>query len=264
MGSCIASGARDFFEVCVFDKDKQKLGNNSGLQTKTSVIDLVKDSDVLILAVKPQDFDALLNEIKPFIQDQLVISIAAGITTGYIEKILSGSRVIRVMPNMAVKIQAAETGLAGGRNAGEDDLALAKELFGLLGKVWMVKEEMIDSITAISGSGPAYILYDMEISKIDPLKIPIERKNEYIQWLKKAALDVGFDPKMALDLAVCTTASTIQLSMQPGSSPAQLRKMITSAGGTTEAAIKILSQNGSWSQAAQAARQRAKELSRRE
>jgi len=264
MGSSIALGVRNFFEVCVFDKDKQKLGNNSGLQTKTSVIDLVKGSDVLILAVKPQDFDALLNEIKPFIQDQLIISIAAGITTGYIEKILGESRVIRVMPNMAVKIQAAETGLAGGRNAGEDDLNLAKDLFGLLGKVWLVKEEMIDSITAISGSGPAYILYDMEISKIDPLKIPVERKNEYIQWLKQAALDVGFDPKMALDLAICTTASTIQLSAQAGSSPAQLRKMITSAGGTTEAAIKVLSQNGSWSEAAQAAKQRAKELSRRE
>jgi len=264
MGSSIALGARALFEVSVFDKDKQKLISNSGLKTEVSVADLVNNSDVLVLAVKPQDFDVLLNEIKPFIRDKLAISIAAGITTGYIEKILDGARVIRVMPNMAVKIQAAETGLAMGRHANDEDLNFAKELFGLLGKVWLVKEEMIDSVTAISGSGPAYIFYDIEINKLDPLKIPVERKNEYVQKLKQAAFEVGFDPKMALELAVSTTASSIQLLAQTGSSPMELRKMITSSGGTTEAALKVLSINGSWPEAALAARKRAQELSKQE
>ena len=263
MGSSIALGARSLFEVNVFDKDKQKLSNNSsGLKTETLIVDLINNSDVIILAVKPQDFDMLLNEIKPFIKGRLVISIAAGITTGYIEKILNGARVIRVMPNIAVKIQAAETGLAKGRYARDEDLDFAKELFSLLGKVWVVKEEMIDSVTAISGSGPAYIFYDMEINKLDPLTIPVERKNEYVQKLKQAAFEVGFNPKMALDLAICTTASSIQLLIKTGHSPMELRKMITSAGGTTEAAIKVLSNNGSWPEAAQAAKKRAKELSR--
>ena len=263
MGSSIAFGVRAFFDVSVFDKDKQKLTNNSGgLKTENLIANLVNNSDIIILAVKPQDFDIVLGEIKPFIQAKLIISIAAGITTGYIEKILNGARVIRVMPNMAVKIQASETGLAKGINASDEDLGLAKELFELLGKVWLVKEEMIDSITAISGSGPAYIFYDMEINKFDPLEIPVERKNDYVQKLKQAAFEVGFNPKMALDLAICTTASSIQLLIKTGHSPAELRKMITSAGGTTEAAINVLTKNGSWSEAALAAKKRAQELSR--
>ncbi|MBU0547489.1 MAG: pyrroline-5-carboxylate reductase [Candidatus Omnitrophica bacterium] len=267
MGSSIAFGARSLFEVSVFDKDKQKLvkqANNRGLKTEMLATDLINSSDVIILAVKPQDFDILLNEIKPFIQGKLILSIAAGITTGYIEMILKEARVVRAMPNIAVKISAAETSLAKGKYAKEEDLNFAKELFGLLGKVWVVKEEMIDSATAISGSGPAYIFYDMEINKLDSSKIKIERKNEYIQRLKQAALDVGFGPKMALDLAINTIASSIQLLVQTGSSPMELRKMITSAGGTTEAALEVLSRNGSWSEAALAAKKRAQELSRKE
>ena len=265
MGSSIALGARSFFEVTVFDKDKQKLANGGGsLKTETLISNLVNNSDIIILAVKPQDFEIVLGEIKPFVQAKLIISIAAGITTGYIEKVLNGARVIRVMPNMAVKIQAAETGLAKGKYANDEDLGLAKELFELLGRVWLVEEEMIDSITAISGSGPAYIFYDMEINKLDPLAIPVERKNEYVQKLKQAAFEVGFNPKMALDLAICTTASSIQLLIKTGHSPVELRKMITSAGGTTEAALKVLSANGSWSEAAKAARKRAQELSKNE
>lgn len=264
MGSSIAEGARSLFEISVFDKDKQKLADSRGLKTETQISGLMNNSDAVMLAVKPQDFDALLVEIKPYIQGKLILSIAAGITTGYIEKVLNGARVVRAMPNLAVKILAAETGLSRGKYAKEEDLDLAKKIFAQLGKIWVVEEGMLDSITAISGSGPAYILYDMEINKLDPLNIPVEKKNDYIKWLKQAALEVGFDPKMAFDLAVCTTASSIQLSAQAGNSPAQLRKMITSAGGTTEAAIKVLSMNGSWAEAAQAARKRAKELSREE
>ncbi|MDD5409765.1 MAG: NAD(P)-binding domain-containing protein, partial [Candidatus Omnitrophica bacterium] len=105
MGSSIALGARSLFEVTVFDKDKQKLLNNSGgLKTEVLIADLISNSDVVILAVKPQDFDIVLGEISPFIRGKLVISIAAGITTAYIEKVLNGARVIRVMPNIAVKI----------------------------------------------------------------------------------------------------------------------------------------------------------------
>jgi pyrroline-5-carboxylate reductase len=264
MGSSIAFGVRSLFEVCVFDKDKQKLTNSQGLKTENLIFDLVNSSDIIILAVKPQDFDIVLDEIKPFVSGKLILSIAAGITTGYIEKIIKEARVVRAMPNIAVKIQAAETSLTKGKYAKEEDMDLAKILFGLLGKVWVVKEEMIDSATAISGSGPAYVFYDMEISKLDHLKIPVERKNDYIQRLKQAAMDVGFDPKMALDLAITTVASSIQLLAQTGSSPMELRKMVTSAGGTTEAALKVLSGNGSWSEAALAARKRAQELSKKE
>jgi pyrroline-5-carboxylate reductase len=262
MGSAIALGARVLFEVRVFDKDGQKLSAGEGLKTETLLSTLVDNSDVLVLAVKPQDFDVLLDELKPLLRGQLLISIAAGITTSYIEGVLKGAKVIRVMPNVAVKISASVTGMSRGSCAGNEDLEVARELFEILGKVWMVKEEMIDSITAISGSGPAYIFFDMEFNKLDPLKITVERKNEYIQRLKQAALDLGFEAKMALELAVSTTASSVQLLIETGSSPADLRRMVTSRGGTTEAALKVLVGNGSWSEAAQAARERAKELSR--
>jgi pyrroline-5-carboxylate reductase len=262
MGSAIAFAARSLFAVSVFDKDKQRLSNSQGLKAETQVVDLIKNADVIVLAVKPQDFDILLNEIKPFIQGKLILSIAAGITTGYIEKILEKAMVVRAMPNIAVRILAAQTVLAKGKYPKEEDLDSAKELFSLLGKVWVVEEEMIDSATAISGSGPAYIFYDIETSKLDPLNITLERKDEYIQRLEKAALDVGFDPEMARELASSTTASSIRLLTQTGNSPMELRKMITSAGGTTEAALKVLSINGSWVEAALAAKKRAQELSR--
>ena len=264
MGSSIALGVRSFFEVCVFDKDKRKLSDKQGLKSENLLEDLINNSYAVILAVKPQDFDMLLNEIKPFVKDKLIISIAAGITTGYIEKALREARVVRAMPNIAVKISAAETSLAKGRSAKDEDLSFAKELFGLLGKVWVLKEEMVDAATAISGSGPAYIYYDMEANNLDALHLPVERKNEYIQRLKQAALKVGFDPKMAFDLAICTVASSIELLVRTGSTALGLRKMITSAGGTTEAAVKVLSMNGSWAEAALAARKRAQELSKHE
>jgi pyrroline-5-carboxylate reductase len=264
MGSSIALGVRSFFEVCVFDKDKRKLSDKQGLKSENLLEDLINNSYAVILAVKPQDFDMLLNEIKPFVKDKLIISIAAGITTGYIEKALREARVVRAMPNIAVKISAAETSLAKGRSAKDEDLSFAKELFGLLGKVWVLKEEMVDAATAISGSGPAYIYYDMEANNLDALHLPVERKNEYIQRLKQAALKVGFDPKMAFDLAICTVASSIELLVRTGSTALGLRKMITSAGGTTEAAVKVLSMNGSWAEAALAARKRAQELSKQE
>lgn len=264
MGSAIAEGIKDKYTICVFDKDKSKINALGNIIVSNNPVDLVRESHIIILAVKPQDFDLLLHQIKDSLQNKLVISIAAGITTGYIEKILGQTRVIRVMPNIAVKIAKGETGICKGRFTQEADLALAKKIFSIVGKVWELKEEMIDSVTAISGSGPAYIYYDMEINNIDPSKVSPELKNEYIGKLKAAAMAVGFDSQTAQDLAVSTTASSISLSAQGNNLPVQLRKMITSPGGTTEAALKIITNGGSWSEAALAAKQRAQELSKKE
>jgi pyrroline-5-carboxylate reductase len=262
MGSAIALGAQELFSVSVFDKDSLKLQASGEVQTRDSLEQLVNDSDIVLLAAKPQDFEALLGLLKDIVGDRLIISIAAGITTAYIESILGKARVVRVMPNMGVKISAAQTGLARGSYAEDEDVSLASELFGVLGKVWLLDESLIDSITAISGSGPAYIFYDIEKNGFDPLNVPVGRKNQYVQWLKQAAVDVGFDPSTALELAVCTTASSIALLAKTGKAPAQLRQMITSRAGTTEEALKVLSENGSWSDAARAARRRAQELSK--
>ncbi len=209
MGSAIAEGIKDSYAVSVFDKDKNKSSALKNITSFNNPVELVKQSEVIILAVKPQDFDFLLNEIKDFVQNKLIVSIAAGITTGYIEKILGQARVIRVMPNIAVKIAKGQTGICEGRYAVESDLLFTKKIFNALGKVWRLNEEMIDSVTAISGSGPAYIFYDLEIKNINPAEIPAGIENEYVGKLKAAALAVGFDPKIALDLAASTTASSI-------------------------------------------------------
>ena len=292
MGSAIAERIKSAYKVIVFDKDKQKTkplvekSSSSGchgtvpanaknlllegncpdqiITASKDIADLLKQSDVIILAVKPQDFDIILNEMKDCIKNKLIISIAAGITTSYMEKYLGKVRVIRAMPNIAAKIGEAETSLCRGRYTLGKDLDFAKELFDLIGKTWILKEEMIDAATAISGSGPAYIYYDMETNKYDPKNLPALIEQCYIERLEKAAEKVGFDAETALELAQSTTASSISLSAATGISPADLRKLVTSKGGTTEAALEVIINGGSWEEAALAAKKRAEELSKKE
>lgn len=261
MGSAIGERIKYKYAVCAFDKNKNIASEN--ITVANNPRELVGQSKIIILAVKPQDYDLLLNEIKLCIKDKLVISIAAGITTGYIETVLGEVKVVRVMPNIAVRIAEGETSMCKGRYAKEKDLFFVKEIFNILGKVWELKEEMIDAVTAISGSGPAYIFYDMEIENIDPLKVSKDLENEYIRRLKEAGIKMGLTPDFAFDLATSTTASSISLAVQGGNSLTQLRKMVTSPGGTTEAALKVIINGGSWSEAALAAKKRAQELSKK-
>ena len=264
MGQAIGERLKAEYPVYVFDKDKEKTRNLSGISVADDSIDLINKVDVVILAVKPQDFDGVLSEMKSVVRDKLVISIAAGITTGYIEKFLGEAKVIRVMPNIGVRIGEAESSLCKGKNAKDEDLNFVKELFNYLGKTWIMKEEMINAATAISGSGPAYIYYDMEVKNIDPLNVPKRVKQGYIERLRKAAEKVGFDSQTAAGLATSTTASSLDLAVETGIPPAELIKQVASKGGTTEAALKILAEGGSWEQAAEAALKRAKELSKKE
>lgn len=261
MGSAIGERIKSRYQVFVFDKDQSKTSGLSGILVAESSVDLVNKVDILLLAIKPQDFGLLLNEIKGGINHKLIISIAAGIATGYIEKIVGEVRVVRVMPNIAAKIGEAESVLCKGKFANDSDLGSVKELFNCVGKTWVMEERMIDAATAISGSGPAYIYYDMEINKIDPANVPQNIKQEYIARLSKAAEKVGFNSEIALGLASATCASTISLAVVTAVSPAELRRQVTSKGGTTEAALKVLAAGGSWEEAAEAAKRRAGELS---
>lgn len=262
MGASIAAGLKDKYWIYIFDKDKEKIKAASGFKLKDNIADLVKDSEVIILAVKPQDFEIALNEIKDYLKNSLVISIAAGITTAYIEKYLGNIRIIRAMPNIGLKIGQSQTSLCKGANASRRDLVFVRKLFNLLGKTWVIEEKMMDAATAISGSGPAYIYYNMEIKKYGRNDLSKSVKEFYIQHLEEAAKAVGFDEKTALELAVGTTDSAISLHLKSGIAPGELRKQVTSKGGTTEAALKVLTEGGSWEEAALAAKKRAEELSR--
>ena len=151
-----------------------------------------------------------------------------------------------------------------GKNAKDEDLNFAKEIFDYLGKTLVMQEKMINAATAICGSGPAYIYYDIEINQIDPSDVSEEIRDKYIVRLTEAAKKIGFNPQTAEDLARNTTDSSLQLLLESGLNPAELREQITSKGGTTEAALKILAGGGSWEQAAEAAKRRAEELSKKE
>jgi len=257
MGRAIYERLKDDYTVSVFDKDASKLSN---VNIADSTIDLLNKSVVVILAVKPQDFENLLNEIKSNIKDKLVISIAAGITTGYIEKFLGDVKIIRVMPNMPAKIGKGMSCLCKGQNAKEQDLNFAKELFDKLGKTLIFNEDMMDAATAISGSGPGY-LYDMIENKS---KDDIEKSvGKFISSLAEAAKSIGFSPQQAKLLAKTTVDGSVAVFQSGNVAASELKKQITSKGGTTEAGLKVLHSGGSLKEAVKAALNRGKELSRR-
>ncbi len=211
---------------------------------------VVKFADVIILAVKPQDLESVLKqEVCCGISNKkLVISIAAGITTEHIEKVVGKDvPVVRAMPNMPAVVGEAVTAICAGSAADRKSLDTAKEIFATIGDVVEVDESLMGAVTAISGSGPAYFFYLTEA-------------------LAGAAMKLGLDKKTAEVLAVRTLIGSAKLLDVPGACPKALRAKVTSKGGTTEAALKIFDEKGLKKlveDAARAACMRSQELSKR-
>lgn len=210
---------------------------------------LAGGADVVVLSVKPQNMDVVLGEIKGTLKESvLVISIAAGVTTAKIAGALGDVPIIRVMPNTPVLVGEGASALFA-RNASGESMAIAIKLFRAVGKAVMVDtEDLIDAVTAVSGSGPAYFFLMME---------------EMI----KAAEKLGLDADTAKELVLQTAKGAALLAQQAdgrGETPAELRRKVTSPGGTTEAALKVFAEK-QFSQlvttALTAARDRSKELS---
>ena len=266
MGSVIAQKLflqRKEYEVSVFDKEKEKVAQTQGIKAARDIKDLADNADVIILAVKPQDFDHVLRGIKNSSCAKLIISIAAGISTKHIENILGKIRVIRAMPNIGVKISESVTCLCKGQFATDEDLEVADELFYYLGTTRNVDESMMNAATAISGSGPAYIFYFLENSTFDSGDIPEHARHDMMKRLEKAAEALGFEIEDAAFLAANTTNASINLLHKTKLPAQELRRQVTSKGGTTEAALEILTKGGSWEEAARAALKKAEELTRR-
>ncbi len=210
---------------------------------------LMKYSDAVIIAIKPQDVDAILKDeiCCDLSGNKLLISIAAGITTRHIEKITGKEvRVIRAMPNMPSRIGEGVTGICAGSSATAADMELARDIFGTIGSVVEVKESMMDAVTAISGSGPAYFFY-------------------LVEALIESARTLGLDEKTSRELVERTALGSIKLMLASKEDPAALRKKVTSKGGTTEAAFKVFEAKKFLSivkEATKAACKRSQELSR--
>ncbi len=260
MGSAIGERAiyKSLFEIVVFDKDKNK-NYRKGIEVANKISDLVDESRAIILAVKPQDIDSVLDELKDTLKEQLILTIAAGISTAYIEQRLGNNpRVIRIMPNMPAQIGEGFSGLCKGKFANEEDLNLAWQLLSCVGlAVDFDDENMLDAVTAISGSGPAYFCdYIKEISNA------ASKKDEFIRKLTQAAINIGFDRVLAAGISEKTADGTLSLLRAKNWTCEELIKKVASKGGTTEAGLEVLHKGGSIEEAVKAALKRAKELSR--
>lgn len=262
MGSAIADGIKDKHAVCVFDKDKNKINALKNITVAGNPVELVRQSEIIILAVKPQDFDALLSEIRGSVGNKLIVSIAAGITTGYIENILGQVRVIRVMPNLAVKVGQSTTSICRGSFATYKEMRFVLKLFRYLGIVFIFPEDMMDAATAIAGSGPGFWC-DL-VQGIPKKKWRNYSLENFIPQFSLAAEGVGFSKKDARKFARSTTMGTLATVEALGITPAELEKKITSKGGTTQAGLEVLHNTKSLTEAAKAAVYRSRELSKKE
>lgn len=224
MGTAIIKAVYSLqFTVYGYDADKKKLrdiAKKYKVKTASKNTELVKKCNVIILAVKPQNIREVLREIKNTLDSsKLLISVAAGISTKRIEREIGKKiAVIRVMPNMPTLIQAGVSAICKGRFAAKKDLGAAKKIFAKIGDIVEVKENLMDAVTAISGSGPAYFFYLIEV-------------------LIKSGIELGLNKEIARRLAVETALGSAKILKEIKESPENLRAKVTSKGGTTEAAF---------------------------
>jgi pyrroline-5-carboxylate reductase len=209
---------------------------------------VVKNAEIVVLAVKPQMMSEVLAGIAPVLRSEtLIISIAAGIPAGKIEAALGGKRrVVRVMPNTPALVGQGASAIAAGALADEADLEVTEAILGCVGLTVRVEESDLDAVTALSGSGPAYVFYLLE-------------------GMLAAAEKMGLDQATARRLALKTVEGAARLMADSGEAADVLRAKVTSKGGTTEAAIRSLDGAGVKEeivQALMAAQKRSIELSR--
>ncbi len=225
---------------------RERLGAQFGIDCVDSMAAAVPLGDVILLAVKPQHMRIAAQALQPLLTRELVISIAAGIRLIDLSRWLGGySTLVRCMPNTPALIGAGISGLYASAAVGPAGRSLTESVLGAVGAtLWVAEESLLDPVTAISGSGPAYVLY-------------------FIEALQQAAQEMGFSPVDARKLAVETFVGTARLAEQSPEDVALLRERVTSKGGTTERALASMEADrvkGLIVRALHAANQRAHEL----
>jgi pyrroline-5-carboxylate reductase len=225
-----------------------QLGRQFGITAHGDNGRLVGEADVVILAVKPQIMASVLREIAPIVTARhLLISIAAGVATATIRAALGkDARVIRVMPNTPALVLQGAAAIARGPGLGPDDLTIAEEIFGAVGRAVVLDEDLMDAVTGLSGSGPAYVAI-------------------VIEALADGGVKMGLDRATAMTLATQTVLGAAQLLSETGMHPGALKDMVSSPGGTTIAGIAALEEGGlrtTFIRAVERATQRSRELGR--
>ena len=210
------------------DKTLEVAKTEYGIETFADNRSLVKQCDILVMAVKPQNIMEVLEDIKEAVMDShLIISIAAGIPISTFQRSLGEEKaVIRVMPNTPALIQRGVSALCGSNQVTPEQMEQAKEIFNAVGETLTVPEEMMDAITSLSASGPGFIFKLME---------------DFV----RGGEQLGFDTETALKLVKQTFLGSAHLACESDKTLAQLREMVTSPGGTTAAGLSVLDKQGS-------------------
>src|SRR6187399_2534055 len=211
-----------------------------------SNLEAARKADTLALVVKPQDMGDLLDEIAPELRSgQLVVSLAAGITTAFIEaRVPEGVAVVRVMPNTPALVDEGMAAISPGSHCDEGHLVEAEELLAATGRVIRVPEKQQDAVTAISGSGPAYLFFVVEA-------------------MIEAGVHLGLPRSTATELVIQTMVGSAKLLRETGEHPTVLRERVTSPGGTTAAAVRELEDHkvrAAFMTALESARDRSRDL----
>lgn len=217
-------------KIIVSDVKAERLAvfhEEHGVRTTHDNHALVREADVIVLSVKPQVIDKVLGAIgKEVLPKHLVISVAAGVPIAAIEgRLNDGARVVRSMPNTPATVDAGATAIAAGTHATAEDLEVANALFAACGRVVTLDETLLDAVTGLSGSGPAYVML-------------------MIEALADGGVKVGLHRDTALLLAAQTVYGSAKLLLETGEHPGRLKDMVTSPGGTAIAGLHTLESGG--------------------
>jgi pyrroline-5-carboxylate reductase len=241
-----SQGMKDIIVSEPREERRRHLEESYGVMTSHLNRPVASSCKIVILAVKPQNMDAVLDEIADVITDEkTVVSIAAGIPLAFLQSKLKTKRLVRVMPNTPAIVQEGMSVMSLCECFSDGDIAAIREIFMSVGKVLVLPEKHINAVTALSGSGPAFI-------------------SLYIEAMINAGVRMGLGRENARELAVQTLAGTAKI-LDTGMSPEKLREMVTSPGGTTAAGLKVFDDrelSGIVEEALLAALRRAEELGR--
>ena len=202
---------------------RQRLAREFKVKTHAALDGDAAKGDCIVLAVKPQQLREVAAALRPHLASQLIVTIAAGIRVKDLSRWLGGyPRIVRVMPNTPALVHAGVSGLYAPAAVGAADRTAAGKVLGAVGGVlWLEREEDLDAVTAVSGSGPAYVFY-------------------FIEALERAARELGLSAEAAHRLAIETFAGAVKLAAQSSDAPETLRGRVTSKGGTTERALRSM------------------------
>ena len=252
MGEALLSGLiagsfckpEDITVTDVRNERLKELRDRHNVNTESDNSKVAANSEILLLAVKPQQMENVLKGIAAHVAEStIVVSIAAGVKISTIAEQIK-CKIVRTMPNMCAQVSESATAVCGGSGVEKNELELIQKMFDCVGKTVVVEEPLMDAVTGISGSGPAYIYLVMEA-------------------LIKAGTDAGLSPEQSRDLVLQTVKGAAKMAVESGEKPEVLRKRIMSPQGTTVAALNVLDERGARSafeDAVAAAVKRSKEL----